>query len=95
MRIVHQASGRTAEKRGYQSGAPATYRAFPPSKNEVLEERSFGTIEELALFILQHPDWKVWVRSNGVVADGQVNSGLVIEGSFDIDQLKRNSLIGA
>jgi hypothetical protein len=93
VRIVHRPTGRTAEKRLYRSGAPAKYRAFPPSKNEIPDERSFDTIEELALFLLKNPAWKTWVAGNAGHSDGQVSASLVIEGSLDRDALKRKGLI--
>ena len=87
MRIYHRDSGRKAAPRD------GVYQCFPPGKNTVARGKSFKSIEETALFLLRNPDWKVWVASNATHADGQVSKEVVIEGTFDRDDLKKKHLI--
>ena len=53
----------------------------------------FDTPEEAAIFLLRNPDWKIWVAGNGTHSDGQVKNGLVIDGTFDFDDLKRRGFL--
>ena len=87
MRVYRKTCGREAAPRD------RVFVAFPPGKNDFPHEKRFGTIEELAIHLLKNPDWKVWLSPNAAHKDGQLSSEIVIEGSFDRDNLKARGLL--
>lgn len=87
MRILHAPTGRVAEKRD------GKFMCFPVNSNLTKDAERFETVEEAALFLLKNPDWNIWVKGNGTSNDGQVKKGIVIEGSFDMDDLRKRRVV--
>ncbi len=85
---ANPANIRRAYLRPYQDGRPARYRAYPPGENELDEERAFETEEELAYFLLLHPDWKALVKSATDQVGNHINRTLKIEGTVDLQRLR-------
>jgi len=93
VRIYHRASGREAQPRKTDGLTYETYTCFPPGRNDIDYAEKFRSIEEAAIFLLKNPDWKIWCAAKGSHNDGQLSNDLVIEGSFDRDDLKLKGIL--
>ena len=61
------------------------YFATPPGTKKHLKvnAKRFETLDDLGLFLIKHPDWKVYV------GNAQINSGLVVEGVIPLVKLRQ------
>ena len=88
MRIYHIPTGREAGKRSVSKLAgKEIFCVFPPSSNELEDANFFETIEDVAIFLIGNPAWKVWLKGNSNAENGQLNRDIVIEGAIPLSSL--------
>jgi hypothetical protein len=84
VRVYCSKSGREAIRRVDRDTGEEGYFATPPGagKHEKVNARRFKTLEELGVFLIKHPEWKVYV------GDAQIKTHIVVEGSIPLSLLR-------
>ena len=86
MKVYCQKTGREAAWRTDRDTREQGFFATPPGagKHAKANARRFASIEELGIFLIKNPDWKVYV------GDAQINSTVVVEGKIPLKLLRHH-----